>query len=175
MGPPDFQAEAFLNDLVLPLQGFALPKVELVAPSDLPLVAQNLLVHQFHMTVTLEAHHHSPLAVKVLERFQSGDAYTRRICLSTDLAKPVLYGVVRIHLNFCKPEVKKAILAEAEPLGRILIRHCVLTRIELLGLLRIRSERVPKAWFGPREKDVYGRLAVIHCDGKAAVELLELI
>ena len=169
VGSPEFQAEEFLNSLVLPLGGFAFPPVEFVGSTYLPKASQELLVHHYHMTVTLE----------VLDRVQTGDAYTRRICLyETGLGKPVLYGVVRIHLDFCKREVREAILAEAEPLGRILIRHGVLTRIELLGLLRIRAENVPEAWFGPRGKDVkdvFGRLAVIHCDGKAAVELLEMI
>ncbi|MEI6326401.1 MAG: hypothetical protein WCO91_13185 [Gemmataceae bacterium] len=179
VGSPEFQAEEFLNSLVLPLGGFAFPPVEFVGSTYLPKASQELLVHHYHMTVTLEAHHKAPLCVKVLDRVQTGDAYTRRICLyETGLGKPVLYGVVRIHLDFCKREVREAILAEAEPLGRILIRHGVLTRIELLGLLRIRAENVPEAWFGPRGndvKDVFGRLAVIHCDGKAAVELLEMI
>ena len=176
VGPAEFQTKEFLDSLVLPLGGFAFPAVEFVGPADLPKGSQELLVHQYHMTVTLEAHHKAPLCVKVLERHQTGDAYTRRICLyETGLQKPVLYGVVRIHLNFCKPEVKEAILAESEPLGRILIRHGVLTRIELLGLLRIDAENVPEAWFGSRGTDVFGRLAVIHCDGVAAVELLEMI
>ncbi|MSR79615.1 MAG: hypothetical protein EXS11_02680 [Gemmataceae bacterium] len=176
LGSPVFQADAFLANLVSAMGADGFPAFDFVEPADLPQTPLQLLVHQHHMTVTLEAHYKAPLRLQVLERTQIGDAYTRRICLfETGTGKLVLYGVVRIHLNYCKPVVRLAILAEAEPLGRILLRHGVLTRIELLNLLRVRVENVPIHWFGPRESAVFGRIAVIHCDGKAAVELLELI
>jgi hypothetical protein len=62
------------------------------------------------------------------------------------------------------------------PVGRILIQHNVLRRIEPTAFLRIRGGPAQMAWFGLSEPHtLYGRLAFIHCDGKPAVELLEIV
>ncbi len=137
---------------------------------------RKLLVHHHHMTVTVEAHHGSPVTVRVLQKVLDGDAYTREIeliCNKTGLA--VLHGVVRIHLQYCKDDVRNLILGEGQPLGRILITHGVLTRIELVGLLLLNGASLPEGWFHTLGQDAPGRLAVIYCDGKPAIELLEVI
>jgi len=176
MAIPEFRPAEFLKGLLAPFPHFSFPVVSFVQPAEVSEPSRTLLVHNHHMTVTLEAHHGSPLRVEVLDRVRVGEAYTRRICLfETGRNTPVLYGVVRIHLQFCKPEVRERILAEGEPLGRILIQNGVLTRIDLLGLLKVAATYAPPEWFGPRGGDVFGRLAVIHCDGQPAIELLEMV
>lgn len=176
MAIPEFRPAEFLAGLLAPLPHFSFPAVSFVQPGEVSEPSRTLLVHNQHMTVTLEAHYGFPLRVQVLDRVRVGDAYIRRICLyETGGNKPVLYGVVRIHLQFCKPEVRERILAEGEPLGRILIQNGVLTRIDLLGLLKVAAADVPVEWFGTRSCDVFGRLAVIHCDGQPAIELLEIV
>ena len=48
--------------------------------------------------------------------------------------------------------------------------------IEWTPFLRIEPGPAQMAWFGLSEaKPLYGRLAIIHCDGEAAVELLEVV
>jgi len=176
MAQPEFRPQEFLDSLLAPLSSFSFPATSFVQPGEVSEPSRTLLVHNHHMTVTLEAHYGSPLRVEVLERVRLGDSYTRRICLyETGKNVPVLYGVVRIHLQFCKDGVRERILAEREPLGRILIQNGVLTRIDLLGLLKIESSSVPGDWFGNRGGDVFGRLAVIHCDDQPAIELLEMV
>lgn len=176
MAHPEIRPQEFLDGLLAPLSGLSFPAFRLVEPDEVSEPSRTLLVHNHHMTVTLEAHYGSPLRVEVLDRVRVGDAYTRRICLyETGKNVPVLYGVVRIHLQFCKPEVRERILAEKEPLGRILIQNGVLTRIDLLGFLKVGSNDVPGEWFGPGGCDVFGRLAVIHCDDQPAIELLEMV
>ena len=176
MGHPEFRPADFLGSLLAPLRNFSFPSAQFVQAGEVSEPSRALLVHNQHMTVTLEAHHGSPLRVEVLDRVLQDEVYTRRICLyETGGDKPALYGVVRIHLQFCKPGVRERILAEGEPLGRILIQNGVLTRIDLLGLLRVASPDVPIEWFGARGRDLFGRLAVIHCDGQPAIELLEMV
>lgn len=168
--------QAFLSDLIAPLATFSMPEHRVVEQKDFTPGARKLLVHHHHMTVTVEAHHGSPVSVRVLKKHLEGDAYTREIELICDATgKAVLHGVVRIHLQYCKDDVRKLILAEGTPLGRILITHGVLTRIELVGLLLLNGGTVPEGWFQTKGQDAPGRLAVIYCDGKPAIELLEVI
>ena len=48
---------------------------EFVAPDQVPPPYHDLLVHEHHMTVTVEAHHGDLVDVWILERWYSGDFY----------------------------------------------------------------------------------------------------
>ncbi|MBM3996396.1 MAG: hypothetical protein FJ303_19920 [Planctomycetes bacterium] len=149
-----------------------------VVPAEwVPEPYHKLLVHEHHMTVTVEAHHGSLVDVRVLERKRQGDSYARKILLALKSSgKIVQFGLVRIWLNYCSPAVRDAILAEDTPLGRILIEHDVLRRIEPTEYLRVTPGPDMMQWFGLSTPEVtYGRLALIHCDGYPAVELLEIV
>jgi chorismate-pyruvate lyase len=137
----------------------------------------SLLVHQHHMTVTVEQHHGSLVDVRVLDSRQEGDSYVRKILLALQqTGKIVQFGLVRIHLQYCSPEVRAEILGRKTPLGRILIQHDVLRRIEPIGFLRVVPGQEMMEWFGLHEPTpTYGRLAIIHCDGQPAIELLEVV
>src|SRR5262249_34090759 len=106
-----------------------------------------------------------------------GNTYARKIVLTPQgSSRVVLFGIVRINLDYCDQEVRRAIVEGKTPLGRILIEHDVLRRIEISAHLRIRPGPKQLAWFGLSEpKPFYGRLGFIHCDGKPAVELLEIV
>jgi len=90
------------------------------------------------MTVTVEAYHHSPVNVLILERVRAGDSYARRILLTTqNTGEVVQFGIVRVWLHYCSPDVQREILAGEIPLGRILINHDVLRRIEPTAFVRV--------------------------------------
>jgi chorismate-pyruvate lyase len=142
---------------------------------EMPQPYRDLLVHEHHMTVTVEAHHGSLVDVKVLVRRRDGDAYSRKILLALQsTGKIVQFGLVRIWLNYCSVSVRERIIEEKTPLGRILIEHNVLRRIEPTQYLRVTPGPEMAAWFGA-DAPTYGRLAIIHCDGKPAIELLEIV
>ena len=83
---------------------------------------------------------------------------------------------MRVHLQYCSDAVRKEIIAGQTPLGRILIQHNILRRIEPTAFLRVIPGTAMMSWFGlDRPKPTYGRLAYIHCDGQPAVELLEIV
>ena len=136
-----------------------------------------LLVHEHHMTVTVEAHYDSLVDVKVLQRKHDGNSYARKILLALQSdGRVVQCGVVRIWLDYCSPAVRAEILAEKTPIGRILISHNVLRRIEPTDFFRMTPGPDMTQWFGlATPKVTYGRLALIHCDAKPAVELLEIV
>src|SRR5262249_27084544 len=88
----------------------------------------------------------------------------------------VQFGIMRINLGLCSDAVSAAILREDTPLGRILIQNNVLRRIEPTAFLRIIPDAALQRWFRLSEPlTTYGRLAIIHCDHKPAVELLEVV
>ena len=154
-----------------------LPSVVAVPPDVVPPPFHDLLVHDQHMTVTVEAYHGDLVNVRVLNRCRKGSYYSRKIVLELQQSKKiVLFGIVRVNLAVCSAPVSAAILAEQTPFGRILIEHNVMRRIEPTKFLRVEPGPRQLAWFGQKETQaLYGRLAYIHCDEQRAVELLEVV
>lgn len=150
---------------------------EIVAGDEVPEPYHGLLVHEHHMTVTVEEHHGDQVDVRILDQRQSGDWYARKILLTLQHGgKVVQFGIMRIHLNQCSPAVRAEIVAGQTPLGRILIEHDVMRRIEPTAYLRVIPGPAMVSWFGREQPtSTYGRLAIIHCDGRPAVELLEIV
>jgi hypothetical protein len=148
-----------------------------VPAAEVPEPYQGLLVHEHHMTVTVERHHGRPVYLRVLGRHREGSWYARKILLlpvGTD--KVVQFGIMRINLDLLARQVRQQVLDENTPLGRILIKHNVLRRIEPTAFLRIVPNEALMKYFGVTEPRVtYGRLAIIHCDDRPAVELLEVV
>jgi hypothetical protein len=153
------------------------PSSETIPPKEMPEPYRSLLVHEHHMTVTVEAHHGDLVDVRILARQHSGNSYSRKIVLALQkTGRIVQFGIVRIDLTQCSPAVRDAIVEGKTPVGRVLIRHDVLRRIEPTAFLRIRGGPAQMAWFGLTEPaTLYGRLGIIHFDGRPAVELLEIV
>jgi chorismate-pyruvate lyase len=156
---------------------------EVVAADEVPAPYRLLLEHNYHMTVTLEAHYGTAVKLVVRERRHEGETYCRRLVLTVPAAAPgaeekvVLAGAMRIRLNHCVPEVRRRILEAETPLGRILIEHGVLRWLEPNAYFRLRLDDRLRRLFGapPGATMTYGRLATIFCGGEPAVELLEVL
>jgi chorismate-pyruvate lyase len=148
---------------------------EPVEAASIPEPYRGLLDHEHHMTVTVEAHHGGPVDVRVLRERLDGPWYSREILLIHQATgKVVQSGIVRLDLRPLAPEVAAAIRKGDTPLGRVLIEHNVLRRIELRSLLHFPPSPRLHDWFGTSTA-CYGRLALIHCDEAPAVELLEVV
>lgn len=154
-----------------------LPEHALVSPADLPEPYHRLLVHHHHMTVTVEEYYGSSVNVRVKDRRHNGNSYARKILLELQSdGRVVQFGVVRIRLDFCSVPVRAAILEEKTPLGRILIEHDVLRKIEPSAFFRVTPGELLARWFHLPEPSVtYGRLGMIYCDGQPAIEVLEIL
>lgn len=153
------------------------PRHTLLPPDDVPEPYHTLLVHPHHMTVTVEDYYGGRVDVHVLQRRLAGDTYARKILLELQADRRVVqFGVVRIRLDFCSDAVRAAILEEKTPLGRILIEHDVLRRIEPTAFFRVTPGPQLTKWFHlPEPRDTYGRLGIIHCDEQPAIEVLEIL
>src|SRR5262245_61015892 len=61
---------------------------------------KTMLVHDQHMTVTMESYHKSPVEVRVLARRLEGDNYSRKILLLKQGTEEVVqFGIVRFDLK----------------------------------------------------------------------------
>jgi hypothetical protein len=154
-----------------------IPPYQLVPARAVPPPYQGLLVHEHHMTVTVEEFFGGPVDVRVLAKRRDQNTYARKILLALQGGgRVVQFGIMRIHFRYCGDAVRDQILAEQTPLGRILIQNDVLRRIEPTAYLRVTPSPAMMQWFGlDQPKVTYGRLAFIHCNGHPAVELLEIM
>jgi hypothetical protein len=153
------------------------PQYEIIPAGEVPPPYHGLLVHEHHMTVTVEEYHGDLVDVRILDRRHQGDDYARKILLTLQKSgKVVQFGIMHVDLSFCTPQVRAEIVAGQTPFGRILIKHNVMRRIEPTAYLRLLPGPAMMGWFGMSEaRPVYGRLAYIHCNGRPAVQLLEVV
>ncbi len=180
MTQPTRSTDPKLDSLLslFPGESFSPDLFEVVDGPLVPEPYRSLLVHRHHMTVTLEEYHHSRLTLKVLARRREGEDYARKLILTAGPdATPVLIGLMRFHLQHTKEEVRRAILDEGTPLGRILIENDVLRWIEPHLFVRVRlSGELRRTFQAPDDRDhTYGRVAHIICHNSPAVELLEIV
>ena len=158
----------------LPVQ---VPEFEVISGDAVPQPYRDLLVHNQHMTVTLERFHDRPVELRVLARHLEHDVYARMILLALEGTDEIVeFGIFRMDVTCCSKEVQDQIIAGKTPLGRILIEHDVLRRIDPTALLKIWPNDAANKWFGISEKQpIYGRLASIFCNNLLAIELLEVV
>lgn len=150
---------------------------ELVVPRQLPEPYRGLLAHTHHMTVTVEDYYKRPVDVRVLESNRSGDLYHRRIVLTLqDTHQIVQYGLVRLNLQCCSEPVRQAIIAEKTPLGKILIDHQVLRRVEPTAFVRVDPGPTLCRHLDLAEPlPLFGRTGVIFFDDRPAISVLEIL
>jgi chorismate-pyruvate lyase len=148
-----------------------------VSSNDVPQPYHRLLVHKHHMTITVEQFYRSPVDVRVLSCRRVGNEYARKILLATqDTGRVVQFGLVRINLAVCTEQVRSEILEGKIPLGRVLIQHNMLRRIEPAAFLRVSLAATMAEWFGVDEgTTTYGRLGVIYTGDRPVVEVLEIL
>lgn len=153
-----------------------LSEAQHVARESVPPPYQELLVHEHHMTVTMERYHGAAVEVEVLDSAIIDDRYCRKILLRTsDTGRVVQFGIVRFNLDVVTPAVRAEIEAGQTPLGRILIQHNVLRHIDIGATIRLRLAAGLATYFGHQVGAwTFGRMATIFCNGAPAVDLLEI-
>lgn len=151
-------------------------RAEHIAREATPEPYHRMLVHEHHMTVTMESFHDCSVDVVVVASKYDRDLYCRKILLKkhgTD--KNVQFGIVRFNFGFVTDSVKEQIESESIPLGRVLIQHNVLRHIDLGAIIRFEAGpglgRYLQMDVG---QETYGRMATIFCNGSPAVDLLEI-
>ena len=87
-----------------------------------------------------------------------------------------MFGIVRLHTQYLADNVRAEIESQKIPLGRVLIEHNVLRRVELGELWRVTPNVALQRHFRLDGPEVtFGRTAIIHCDEEPAIELVEIV
>ena len=83
---------------------------------------------------------------------------------------------MRLCFDYLNSDIQAEIEEQKTPLGRILIQHNVLRQVQLASLWKIQTgEDLSTLFQLPVGSEVYGRTALIFCNGEPAVELLEVV
>lgn len=145
--------------------------------AQVPPPFDQLLDHHEHMTVKVEAFFGQSVDVQVHRSQREGAWYAREITLvAAESGKVVQYGIVRLKIDALSPEVWQRVESQAVPLGRVLIEHDVLREVQLQGLWRVQAgPALAELLRVPVGQVIYGRTALIFCDGEPAIELLEIV
>ncbi|MCC6492168.1 MAG: hypothetical protein IT424_04015 [Pirellulales bacterium] len=115
-----------------------LGEFEVAGASELPEDYQALLAHDDHMTVTVEAFFNCHVDVRVLQERHEGHFYRRTsLLICQSIGEAVQFGAICVDLRGLSDVVRREIESRRTPLGRILLRHNVLRRVELRRLWRI--------------------------------------
>jgi chorismate-pyruvate lyase len=155
----------------------ALGEMTPIAASEMPEAYRQMLAHQEHMTVAMEARHESIVDVDILETTVAGNTYSRKILLRRQRDRAVVqFGILRVNLSLLSEAVRKEIEQQMRPLGRILVRHNVMRSVHLDQLWRVVPGDDLRNIFECKASDVtYGRTAAIDLSGHRAVDVLEIV
>ncbi len=136
-----------------------------------------LLAHENHMTTVLQSFYGQPVELTVLNQVAEASYYTRMINLSKQGSEHVVeFGIVRIDLSLIPDSAENEILDRNAPLGDILIRHDVLRHVAPQWYLQIAPASPIQSYLNIKsDAHAYGRIATIYCDGRPAIELLEVV
>ena len=171
-------------------------------PADVPQPFRQLLDHQAHMTVTMEAFHGEAVSLEVLAVAENTPgplhpfAYSREILLRCGRVNPELfpqaqaggvpsadwivqYGIVGIALERLPQAVADAIREASTPLGRILIEAGLHRRVHDVALVNIEPgphlKQILTGNPSAQMPSIYGRVATIDVNGHPVISLLEVV
>lgn len=153
------------------------PTADELAPEEIPEPYRTLLVHNHHMTVTVEDFYRDRVDVAILESQLLGHEYRRKILLAlTGNSRVVQFGLVCIDLSLLSSVVREQIIAGKTPLGRILIENDVLREVRPISYWKVQPNDALRDWFQmTHDEDLYGRIGLITTDGQPAIEVLEIL
>ena len=120
-----------------------MPALQFVDREEIPAPYKQLLAHDHDMTSTLEHFHEQRIHLRVLNREQQANDYSREVVLELDGTNtPVEFGAIKIHLNGFPPAARERILEAHWPLGRILKEFHIPYLSRPKAFLRIASDRL---------------------------------
>ena len=167
----------FPLDFVYARSGVELPQVSAIAPDDIPLPYRSLLVHNIDMTLTLERHFGGRVTLRPLATFTSGPWYFRRVLLAQEYTgRPVEMGAIRIKVGAFPDRIRKQILRNDVPLGRLLRDGGVKYESRPKTFLAVTPNSEMMGVFWMREaRTLYGRRTEMMRDGVKIGDIVEVL
>jgi chorismate-pyruvate lyase len=167
----------FPLDFVYARSGVELPRVSPIDANDIPPPYRSLLVHQVDMTLTLENHFGGRVALRPLATFTSGPWYFRRVLLAQEYTgRPVEMGAIRIKVGAFPDRIRRQILKNDVPLGRLLRDGGVKYESRPLAFLSVTPNTEMMGVFWMREpRTLYGRRTEMVHDGRKIGDIVEVL
>ena len=167
----------FPLDVVYARSGVALPQVTAIDPADIPPPYRSLLVHQVDMTLTLERHFGGRVALRPLATFTRGLWYFRRVLLTQEYTgRPVEMGAIRIKIGAFPERIRRQILKNDVPLGRVLRDGGVKYESRPKTFLAVTPNPEMMGVFWMREpRTLYGRRTEIVQNGVKIGDIVEVL
>ena len=167
----------FPLDFVYARSGVALPRVEMIDPGSIPLPYRSLLVHTIDMTLTLERHFGGKVVLRPLATFSSGPWYFRRVLLAQEYTgRPVEMGAIRIKVGAFSDRIRRQILKNDVPLGRLLRDGGVKYESRPKAFLAVTPNPEMMGVFWMREpRTLYGRRTEMIHDGTKIGDIVEVL
>lgn len=164
-------------DLVYQRAGIDLPRVAEVQPDDIPLPYRALLVHDSDMTLTLERHFGGRVMLRPLSTFTSRGSYFRRVLLVQEYGgQPVEMGAIRMELDAFGARIRRQIVKNEVPLGRILRDGRFRYTSRVKAFLKVTPNPEMMGVFWMREPRVlYGRRTEILRRGAKIGDIVEVL
>ena len=164
-------------DLVYERAGIAAPEAAEVAPEQIPLPYRSLLVHRDDMTPTLERHFGGRVVLRPLSVFRSGRSYFRRVLLVSEYAgQPVEMGAIRMELDAFDAPIRRKILENEIPFGRVVRDGRFDCRSEPTAFLAVKPNPEMMGVFWMREPStLYGRRTRIVRRGAVIGDIVEIL
>jgi len=164
-------------DVVYRRAGVEMPRMKIVEPCEIPLPYRSLLVHEDDMTITLERHFGGRVVLRALSTFTSGAWYFRRVLLVQEYSgRPVEMGAIRIKLDAFGAHLKKQILRNEIPLGRLLRDNGFKYLSHATAFLAITPNPEMMGVFWMREpRTLYGRRTKIARNGTKIGDIVEVL
>jgi chorismate-pyruvate lyase len=152
-----------------------LTTIERVSSDTVAPVYRALLDHNTHMTLMVEKTHGCKVHLRVLKARQDPTYLLREIILESPSKMPLMYAVVRVHLDAMRPVVREEIVAAKEPIGHVLVKHNVPREVYCESLIRVMpTSALAETLSVDPGAVLYGRAAFITCDGTRALDLMEI-
>jgi chorismate-pyruvate lyase len=167
----------FPLDFVYARSGVELPRVKPIDPEDIPLPYRSLLVHKIDMTLTLERHFGGRVALRPLSTFAHGPWYFRRVLLAQEYTgRPVEMGAIRIKVTAFPARIRRQILENDVPLGRLLRDGGVQYESRPKMFLSVTPNPEMMGVFWMREpKTLYGRRTEMIRNGTKIGDIVEVL
>ena len=167
----------FPLDLAYTQAGVAQPVVKSIPPDAIPYPYRSLLVHEHDMTLTLERHHGGAVMLRTLSTITRGQWYLRRVLLVQEYSgRPVEMGAIRLRLDAFPDRIRRQILKNALPLGRLLRNGGIAFKSQPRAFFAVTPNSEMMGVFWMREpRTLYGRQTELFEGGRKIGDIVEIL
>lgn len=149
-----------------------------VSPAEMPEPFRTLLHHADYTADALERYYERRVELQVMQaRGVQRGSYGRKAFLTLEARDVIVaYGLIHVRTWHLPDAVARRIGQDVHPVGHILTRYKVSSRVEPRWYVRLDRGSSYLRGFGTRlPQPVFGRVGTVYCEGHPAVEFLDIV